>query len=262
MLSGSEALGRALSDARPVPIVARQCPSWPDLLSSVLTVRKAEAEPRRNSELGTGRAMARDDRGVEAASNAEGAPADIRIGGRLRHARLLKGMSLKEVAAGIGVSESFVSKLENDRVQPSLAVLHRLVSFLGLNVAAMFSAGNEGTGPLLVMRAGDRPTITTRLRQKSDGVVLERLVPQTRNALLQVNIHHVVPGGGSHGLISHLGEEMGYVLEGILDLTVGDQVCCLSQGNSFYFPSEEPHGYRNPGREVARILWVNTPPTF
>ena len=197
----------------------------------------------------------------------EAAPGDtaseIRIGGRLRHARLLKGLSLKDVAAGIGVSESFVSKLENDRVQPSLAVLHRLVAFLGINVAAMFSGdGSEGSGPLLVMRAGERPTIATRLRQKMDGVVLERLIPQTRNALLQVNIHQVVPGGGSHGLISHVGEEMGYVLDGMLDLTVGDQACRLSRGDSFFFPSEEPHGYTNPGAETARILWVNTPPTF
>ena len=102
----------------------------------------------------------------------------------------------------------------------------------------------------------------TRLRQNADGVVLERLIPQTRNALLQVNIHQVVPGGGSHGLIAHVGEEMGYVLDGMLDLTVGDQVCRLLKGDSFFFPSEEPHGYSNPGSDTARILWVNTPPTF
>ena len=197
-----------------------------------------------------------------AAAGGEAADPEIRIGGRLRHARLMKGMSLKDVAAGIGVSESFISKLENDKVQPSLAVLHRLVAFLGINVAAMFSNGSEGGGPLFVMRAGERPTISTRLRQNADGVVLERLIPQTRNALLQVNIHQVVPGGGSHGLIAHVGEEMGYVLDGMLDLTVGDQVCRLLKGDSFFFPSEEPHGYSNPGSDTARILWVNTPPTF
>lgn len=205
--------------------------------------------------------MAREQRGADAPGG-DGAGADIKIGGRLRHARLTKGMSLKDVAAGIGVSESFISKLENDKVQPSLAVLHRLVALLGINVAAMFNNGTEGDGPLFVMRAHERPTITTRLRQKTDGVVLERLIPQTRNALLQVNIHQVVPGGGSHGLISHVGEEMGYVLEGSLDLTVGDQVCRLFTGDSFFFPSEELHGYTNPGDGVARILWVNTPPTF
>lgn len=197
-----------------------------------------------------------------AAPAAEPSASEIRIGGRLRHARLVKAMSLKDVGAAVGVSESFVSKLENDKVQPSLAVLHRLVSVLGINVSAMFNSGGEEDGPLFVMRAGQRPTITTRLRKKMDGVVLERLIPQTRNALLQVNIHNVEPGGGSHGLISHIGEEMGYLLEGTLDLTVGDQQCRLGEGDTFYFPSEQPHGYTNPGDTVARVLWVNTPPTF
>lgn len=187
---------------------------------------------------------------------------DIRIGGRLRHARLMKGMNLKAVAAGVGCSESFISKLENDKVQPSLAVLHKLVALLGINVTAIFSNGASGDGPLFVMKSGQRPTISTRLRQKADGVVLEQVVPQTRNALLQVNIHQVVPGGSSHGLITHVGEEMGYVLEGMLDLTVGEQVVRLFKGDAFFFPSEEPHGYANPGNEVAKILWVNTPPTF
>jgi transcriptional regulator with XRE-family HTH domain len=199
---------------------------------------------------------------TDPAPGGEPAAAEIRIGGRLRHSRLMKGMSLKEVGAAVGVSESFVSKLENDKVQPSLAVLHRLVSVLGINVSAMFSGGSDESGPLFVMRAGQGPTLTTRLRQTMDGVVLERLIPQTRNALLQVNIHSVEPGGGSHGLISHVGEEMGYVLAGALDLTVGEQLCRLGEGDTFYFPSEEPHGYTNPGDTVARILWVNTPPTF
>lgn len=206
--------------------------------------------------------MARRKTVAEVVAGGAGAAADIRIGGRLRHARLVKGMSLKEVAATAAISESFVSKLENDRVQPSLAVLHRLVSILGINVAAMFSAGGAESGPLFVVRAGQGPTITKRLRSDADGVVLERLVPQTRSALLQVNIHRVEPGGGSHGLISHVGEEMGYVLEGMLDLTVGEAVCRLGAGDTFSFPSEEPHGYVNPGDAVARVLWVNTPPTF
>jgi uncharacterized cupin superfamily protein len=36
----------------------------------------------------------------------------------------------------------------------------------------------------------------------------------------------------------------------------------LAQGDSFSFPSHLTHTYRNPGTNVARVLWVNTPPTF
>ena len=41
----------------------------------------------------------------------------IRIGGRLRHARKIKGLSMKQVAEQVDCSESFISKLERDKVQ-------------------------------------------------------------------------------------------------------------------------------------------------
>lgn len=186
----------------------------------------------------------------------------IRIGARLRHARLVRGMNLKAVAAGVGCSESFVSKLENDKVQPSLAILHRLVSFLGINVTSLFEEPLDSSEALRVMRAGARSVIRTSLRHQTDGVGLEGLLPSTRSSLLQANIHEVAPGGGGHGLIVHAGEEFGYVLEGTIDLTVGDTTLRIGVGDSFSFSSEHPHGYVNPGKTVARILWVNTPPTF
>ena len=199
----------------------------------------------------------------------DGAPAGelrnnngIRIGARLRHARIVKGMKLSEVADGVSVSESFISKLENDKVQPSLAVLHKLVAFLGMNVTSLFDDATEGKGPLFVMRAGERPVIRTSLRHQTDGVNIEGISPSSRNSLLQASIHEVAPGGSGHGLIAHSGEEIGFVLDGTLDLTVGNQSCRINAGDSFFFSSEHPHGYVNPGATVARILWVNTPPTF
>ncbi|MGL6021122.1 MAG: cupin domain-containing protein [Gibbsiella quercinecans] len=66
----------------------------------------------------------------------------------------------------------------------------------------------------------------------------------------------------SDGQIEHHGEEMGYVLEGELELHLGEDIWHLEPGDSFYFPSHVPHGYRNPGTVVARVLWVNTPVTF
>ena len=48
------------------------------------------------------------------------------LGLRLRHARRVVGLTLKQVAEAAGCSESLISKLENDAASPSLAMLHRL----------------------------------------------------------------------------------------------------------------------------------------
>lgn len=36
----------------------------------------------------------------------------------------------------------------------------------------------------------------------------------------------------------------------------------LNAGDSFYFPSNLPHAYRDPGKTRLRVVWINTPPTF
>ena len=95
------------------------------------------------------------------------------------------------MADGVSVSESFISKLENDKVQPSLAVLHKLVAFLGVNVSSLFGDLTEDESPLFVMRAGERPVIRTSLRHQTDGVNIEVVTPISRKSLLQASIHEV-----------------------------------------------------------------------
>jgi uncharacterized cupin superfamily protein len=79
---------------------------------------------------------------------------------------------------------------------------------------------------------------------------------------LQANIHRIDPGGESDGRIEHEGEEIGYILQGELELRIDDKTYLLSAGDSFFFPSHLPHGYFNPGEVETRVIWINTPPTF
>jgi transcriptional regulator with XRE-family HTH domain len=184
----------------------------------------------------------------------------VAVGARLRHARLVKGLRIKDLAEQVGVSISLISKYENDKLLPPLTVLHALVTALGTNIGALFEPDWTGLGH--VARAGSRPRIAAGGDGASAGVTLERLVPSGPGHLLQSNIHIVAPGGGSMGPMRHEGDEVGYVLEGRLVLGIDGVEHELGPGDSFAFPSTLAHTYRNPGTEVTRVLWVNTPPTF
>lgn len=182
------------------------------------------------------------------------------IGTRLKHQRRLRGLSLKDIASGAGCSEGYLSKIENDKVAPSLSMLHRIVRVLGINLGTLFST--DGDPQDVVMRRGHRPVVDLDPLRRGRGIRLERIVPYSDNHLLQCNIHIIEPGGTSEGQIRHEGEEVGYVLDGAVELHLDDHFYPLEAGDSFHFLSMRPHGYRNTGKSVARILWVNTPPTF
>ena len=98
--------------------------------------------------------------------------------------------------------------------------------------------------------------------RRGTGIHMERLIPYDDAHLLQGNIHIVEPGGGSEGTIAHEGEEVGFVIEGKHELTVGTQTFTLSAEDSFCFRSSIPHSYRNPGATRARVIFINTPPSF
>jgi transcriptional regulator with XRE-family HTH domain len=184
------------------------------------------------------------------------------IGGRVRHARRVKGYQLRDLAEKVGCSESLLSKIENDKVLPSLQMLHKIATELDTSIGYLFADPSDHNR--IVMRKGERQIIRTGTQgsHRSEGVQLEWLVPYPESGLLSGSIHIVAPGGSSEGLIEHKGEEMGYVLEGEFEITVGDETFRLNAGDSFFFPSTIPHGYCNPGTQITRILWVNTPPTF
>ena len=52
------------------------------------------------------------------------------------------------------------------------------------------------------------------------------------------------------------------LLDGEIELTVAGRDYTASAGDSFLFRSERPHSFRNKGTCEARVVWINTPPTF
>lgn len=186
---------------------------------------------------------------------------EVKIGRRLKHARLVNKLRLRELANLLGCSESFLSKVENDKVRPSLSMLHRIVGILKTNIATLF-AEEEGDSPVKIMRANNRPVIRTDPILHGPGIGLERLVAGRQGALIEANIHCVDAGGHTDGVIEHDGEEIGFVLQGQLDLRIEGVSYKLNAGDCFFFRSTLKHGYMNPGKTLTKVLWVCTPPTF
>jgi len=185
---------------------------------------------------------------------------EIGVGPRLREMRRAAKLRLKDVAERAKCSESMLSKIENGNVSPSINTLHRITRALGTSIGDLF-AEPDAEAPF-VLRRGRRPTLVRHPLRSGDGIALESLTPFEINGILQAQLHIIEPGGASDGMISHEGEELGYVLEGQVELIVDGHHATLGPGDSFFFASQRPHGYRNAGETTVRIVWVNSPPTY
>lgn len=192
---------------------------------------------------------------------------DIDVGARLREARMSQGLSLRSVAADLGVSASLISQVETGRVQPSVSTLYALVNLLGISLDELLGVaprimtpwpdlgGSDRPYPPAVQRAEDNPHI-----DMEDGVSWERLAVGDDHGPADAFLVTYAPGATSSvegKLMRHAGVEYGYIMEGELTLQLEFDTFVLKAGDSLHFDSVRPHRYVNDGKSAVRGVWFH-----
>jgi transcriptional regulator with XRE-family HTH domain len=181
---------------------------------------------------------------------------DAHLGAYIKRARQTRGMRLKDLADQAGCSESLISKLENNKASASVRLLTRVCNALSITVGDLFTWAQKGDA--VVIRAADR--VEKRFAEEHGPAIFMQYLGPPRLSL--EGFMHVIEPGWTSEAMQHEGEELGYVLEGTIELTLGGTDYTISGGDSFSFESDIPHVYRNTSSNNARLLIVNTPPSL
>ena len=179
------------------------------------------------------------------------------LGVTIRRLRESRQLSLKEVAARSGLTQSFLSQVERNLTSPSVASLRRVAQAFGVPLTELFQ------GPVIpenrVVRRAERRQLIHPSRQWRDYLLTPSLTGK-----LQVILSVIEPGGGSgeEPYAHDSDEECVIVLRGRLEFWVGPDRYVLEEGDSIVFESRTPHRNSNPGPERAEVLWITTPPSY
>lgn len=179
----------------------------------------------------------------------------LRIGARLRDARLRQGLTIEHVARLSNVTKGFVSRLERDMTSPSVATLVAICEVLALPVGELFSAPKTD-----VVRRGAEP----RIELTGEGVE-ERLLTPYGQGRLQLIHSTVEPGanGGAELYTLNAEVEVLHVLGGQLEVVFADHLEVVSAGDTITFSGREPHTWRNPSETLtAEALWIISPASW
>src|SRR5262245_59768746 len=179
-------------------------------------------------------------------------PDGARIGAQLKAARLAARMTMAEVAEQAGLTKGFVSKLERDLANVSVASLIRLCEALGISVGSLFQAPKGE-----VVRRDARPRINFGGRQ-----VTEYLLAPAGEKRVQAILSDIEPGGGSMNEPYALpaGVEFVLIMAGQLQVTVAGEEVTLEEGDALTFTADMDHTVQAPaGGNGARVLWVLSP---
>ena len=173
------------------------------------------------------------------------------IGAELRAARLAARKSMAEVAEQAGLTKGFLSKLERDLANVSVASLMRLCEALDISVSSLFQP-SKGE----VVRAGERPPINFGGTGTS-----EYLLTPSGERRVQAILSDIAPGGGSGDEAYSLPAdvEFVFVLAGQVQVTVASEQVTLEEGDALTFTADMEHTFQAPRGGRARVLWVLSP---
>ena len=182
---------------------------------------------------------------------------EVRVGEKIKQLREKKGLSLKEVADATGFSTALLSQMENHLVSPSLGSIIKLAKALEVRVGDFL--GETQGEPFAIVRKDERKTISRFASKEgvSYGYSYESLGFEKKDRRMEPFIVTLEPATLKTSKTSaHEGEEFVFVLEGEMEVILGNHTDILYPGDSIYYDSNIPHRVQCHQDKVTRILAV------
>lgn len=181
---------------------------------------------------------------------------DHDIGQRLKGIRMRLNLSQRQLARQSGVANATISQVEAGKLNPTVSMLKKILDGIPVGLGEFFGDEFE-VRDRVFFRADELTEIA------DGGVSFRQVGANLSNRAIQLLQERYQPGSGTgKHAITHEGEECGIVLSGRLEVTVGEETSVLTKGDAYYFKSDQPHQFRNPGNEPCELITACTPPTF
>lgn len=190
------------------------------------------------------------------ATTTESSPA-MGPGSDIRALRQSRGMTLSALALALGRSVGWVSQVERGLSEPTISDLRRIATFFGVPLSLFFRPGDAPESERgHIVRANGRRQLGTA----ESGLTEELLSPDLGGAF-EVVRSVFAPGAALPEPVTRPTEEAGYVVSGVLELTIDGRVHLLQPGDAFRF-KHQAFQWRNPGSEPTVVIWVIAPPIY
>ncbi len=175
------------------------------------------------------------------------------IGEKIKRLRIANQLTLEELANRSELTKGFLSQVERNLTSPSVSTLEDILEALGTNLRDFFNEREEEQ-----IKFGQEDYFVN----EQDGYKIIYIVPNAQKNDMEPILVEMEPGSKTNVLDPYEGEEFGYVLSGKIQLFYGKQKYIVERGETFYIPGDKPHYLVNCYKNMAKVIWISTPPSF
>jgi transcriptional regulator with XRE-family HTH domain len=183
-----------------------------------------------------------------------------RIGNKVREIRKEAGLTLKQLAEATELSPALLSRVENGQAMPSLSTLQTIANSLKVDIGYLFKI--EGEKRYVISRKGTRKVSYSERGSTGEPTYeVEQLAEGMENPFMEPIIATLLARKDEDfNAIAHGGQELMYVLEGKVELTLGEKKIILRKGDAAYWDGDIPHKGISLSKKPARSLNVHLIP--
>jgi quercetin dioxygenase-like cupin family protein len=170
----------------------------------------------------------------------------VPVGQKIKKARTGKKMKFEQLANQTGFSVNYLKDIESGKAIPPVGALLQISRALEIDSGALLKE-NESQ-------------LESRIKahtKRTENYAYTTLTPGAENKHLKAFLVTVEPHQDHKGVgYHHEGEEFVYVLQGKIEVAVGEHVNVLEIGDSLHFNSGIDHNMRSISDETTELLVV------
>ena len=185
------------------------------------------------------------------------------ITNKIKVIRQNQSITLKSLAEKTGLTEGYLSKIENSENAPPISTLRRIAMALGFDVSYFFlpDSDERSRNPNIeIDRASigaDERFSARPLEENDHGYEYKPLALGKKGKNMEPYV--LFPDFEPGGVIQTNGEYFMYVIKGPIDFFYGADKYNFSTGDSAYFNGYIPFQAKSVGKEKAKLLVVIHP---
>ena len=175
------------------------------------------------------------------------------IGERLKGLREVLDIPAQEVADLCGVSLEAYLKAEEGEGELSISSMQKIARKYGIGFDVLMFGVEPHMNAYFLTRKGQGVSVERRKAYKYQSLASGFRGRKVDPFMTQVD---PLPGDRKYSKNSHDGQEFNYIVEGEMEITIGDKVMTLGEGDSIYFDATQPHCMRALGGRPVKFLVV------
>lgn len=180
------------------------------------------------------------------------------VGEKIVNLRQVQNISIEELAKRTDLTVEQIEHIENNVILPSLAPLIKIAKAFGVRLGTLLDEQSE-SGPVVCRKkeVGDSITFSNNATQSRRHMEYHSLSKSKADRHMEPFIIDVAESSESEFVLSsHEGEEFIMVMQGVMEISYGDELFVLEEGDSIYYDSIVPHHVHALEGQKAKILAV------